>query len=427
MALRNTLDAPLLLGSHLSVAGGLSNALLEAKRLEMGCVQVFTRNQRQWSAKPITEEERRDWLAALRDLGWLDETTGSVGARVVSHNSYLVNMASPDAATRERSIEAQRAELERCEALRIPLCVMHPGAHLDPAGRPGGASKPPAPPAGTPTPAELAGLRRVAEALDRLHRELPGFHVRTLLETTAGTGTNLGYDFAHLAIVRDLLREPERVGFCFDTCHVVAAGYPMASAQDATETWQRWDATCGLGAIRAFHLNDSVGACGSRTDRHAHIGLGACGDECFRAVVNQPRFRGVPMILETPKGEDARGRNWDLVNIERLRGLVGSASVLPQMQPSQQPSQQPTKQSAKLKSKPTASPGVRPAKKPPAKPAKKPPAKPPAVAIAPEARSKGSGSPRSGSKVAAAKRTGVKQTGVGRAVATRARSQRSGQ
>lgn len=316
-------SAPLLLGSHLSVAGGLENALLEAKRLEMDCVQVFTRNQRQWTSKPLAAEECRAWFAALRDIGWLDAPQ----ARVVSHNSYLINVASPDAETRKRSIAAQRAELERCEALRIPLCVMHPGAHLDAAGRARPRAAPDTRPDGTPTPAEIAGLRRVAEALDQLHRELPGFRTTTLLETTAGTGTNLGYDFAHLKMVRDLLREPERVGFCFDTCHVVAAGYPMATARDAAETWRLWDSICGLGAIRAFHLNDSVGACGSRTDRHAHIGLGSCGDECFRSVVNHPRFRGVPMLLETPKEEDARGRAWDLVNIERLRGLVATAAL----------------------------------------------------------------------------------------------------
>ena len=312
-----------LLGSHLSVAGGLVNALHEAKRLALGCVQVFTRNQRQWTAKPIDDAERVPWMQALHEMGWDDPGQ----PRVVSHNSYLVNLASPDPQLARRSLDAQRAELERCEALAIPLCVMHPGAHLDPAGVPN--PRPKGAPDGTITEGERAGLLRVAKALDAIHRELPGFRVLTLLETTAGGGTHLGYDFAHLAFIREAVREPHRVAFCVDTCHIFAAGYDLSTPEAAAATWKVWDERCGLDSVRAFHLNDSVGACGSRLDRHAHIGDGLCGVACFQSVLNQPRFARVPKVLETPKGDDARGRNWDLVNVERLRALAGRASNAP--------------------------------------------------------------------------------------------------
>jgi len=305
----------LLLGSHLSVAGGLVNALIEAHRLKLGCVQVFTRNQRQWQAKPIEEEERSLWERQLTQMGWDAPTP----CRVVSHNSYLVNLASPDRELAQRSREAQRAELERCEALHIPLCVMHPGAHLAEARRPRGAVR--EPPDGRTTAEEHDGLLRIAKALDAIHADLPGYRVLTLLETTTGSGTNLGYDFAHLALIRSAVRQPERVAFCFDTCHVVSAGYDMSTPKAAEATWQAWEATCGRSAIRAFHLNDSLGACGSRVDRHAHIGEGSCGKACFQSVLNQPCFAAVPKILETPKGDDARGRNWDSVNIARLRRM----------------------------------------------------------------------------------------------------------
>lgn len=296
----------------------MANALREAERLGMDCVQVFTKNQRQWAVRAMPDAERDDWLTTLKRLKWDDPGD----FRTISHNSYLINMASPDDALRDRSIAAQRIELERCEQLRISGCVMHPGAHLVEAGRPPRRN----PPSGEITEAERTGLLRIVAGLDRLHRELPGFRTLTLLETTAGSGTALGADFAHLAFVRATVREPERVGFCFDTCHVTAAGYDMSTDAAAKSVWQRWDDVCGEGTLRAFHLNDSVGALGSRVDRHAHIGDGCCGQSCFRSVMNQPRFRDVPKILETAKEDDVQGRPWDVVNMERLRALAATSS-----------------------------------------------------------------------------------------------------
>lgn len=349
-----------MIGSHLSIAGGLVNALREAASLHLECVQVFTKNQRQWSAPPLKEEDRDQWLAELHRLGWDDPRAW----RVVSHNSYLINIASPDPEARQRSIDLQCVELERCEALSIPGCVMHPGAHL--GERPvrsvasgptkrvtrakagsgstsesvGGSPEAPMearylPPDGSISPDERAGLDRIVAALDEIHRRLPGHRAIALLETTAGSGTNLGGDFAHLAYIRERLRAPERVGFCFDTCHVTAAGYDMSTEARANETWQRWEATCGFDALRCLHLNDSQGALGSHIDRHTHIGEGCCGLECFRTIMNLGALARVPKILETPKEnrEDAarssvRARPWDVINAERLREMiVGSKTI----------------------------------------------------------------------------------------------------
>jgi deoxyribonuclease IV len=311
-------------GSHLSIAGGLVNALHEATMLKLDCVQVFTKNQRQWSAPTLDPQQRDDWLKMLQEMKWdstIESATGAP-ARVVSHNSYLINMASPDDATWEKSVRLQRIELERCEELHIPLCVAHPGAHL-------GQPRPPREPNvlnGMPNRDEKAGLKRIVKAMNRLHKELPGFRTLTCLETTVGSGTNLGYDFHHLAWIRANVREPQRIAFCFDTCHVTAAGYDMTTDANAAAVLEQFDETCGMDHLRVVHVNDSIGEVGSRKDRHAHIGEGTCGKSCFRAIVNHPRLRSVPKILETPKEDTAKGIPWDVVNVRRLRRLARSTA-----------------------------------------------------------------------------------------------------
>ncbi len=307
----------LMFGSHLSIAGGLTNALIQARELNLDCVQVFTKNQRQWNVKPLTDDERDRWRNELAAMDWTD---GQSAARVVSHNSYLVNLASPDESAREKSIELQRKELERCEALDIPLLVAHPGAHLGPARSPKEANDL----TGEPSAEERTGLDRIADALNQLHRDLPGYRVMTCLETTVGSGTNLGYAFHHLRYIREHTREPERVGYCFDTCHVTAAGYDMSTDSKAKAVLDEWDDVCGFEGLYCFHLNDSIGEIGSRKDRHAHIAEGTCGVSCFRAIVNHPRFQTVPKILETPKEETPKGEQWDLENIRRLKRLIRS-------------------------------------------------------------------------------------------------------
>ncbi len=304
-------------GSHLSIAGGLVNALVEAEKLNMDCVQVFTKNQRQWKAAPLTDEARNDWLTKLKALGW-HRKRGP--ARVVSHNSYLINLASPDRAMRDKSIALQREELERCETLGIRLLVSHPGAHLGESCPPGERHDVEA----DPTKDELAGLKRITRSLDRLHKDLPGYRTITCLETTVGAGSTLGYSFGQLAYIRAHVQEPDRVGYCFDTCHVTAAGYDMATNAKAAAVLQQWDEICGHVNLCVFHLNDSVGELGSRKDRHAHIGHGQCGLACFGAIVNHRVFAGVPKVLETPKDRDENGVPWDVRNIRRLKRLVRS-------------------------------------------------------------------------------------------------------
>lgn len=311
----------LMFGAHLSVAGGLVNALARAQQLGMDCVQVFTRNQRQWDPGALRDDEIDAWLMMLREMKWDRPLGPRTPARVVSHNSYLINLASPSASTWRRSIDAHRRELERCERLRIPLCVAHPGAHLttkrtrDERNRLDGSM----------SDHEESGLRRIVKALDAIHADLGGYRVKTCVETTVGAGTNLSYSFHHLSFIRSHLREPERVGFCFDTCHVTAAGYDMSSEARAKSVLRAFDQVCGLEHLDVLHMNDSLGGVGSRRDRHTHIGDGACGKACFRTIVNHRKLRRVPKILETPKGRTAKGSEWDILNLRRLKRMKSGA------------------------------------------------------------------------------------------------------
>ena len=307
-----------MLGSHLSIAGGMHLALDAAVVLKLECLQVFTKNQRQWRVKPLEDEAVNQWKTQLKKMKWL--STGGC-TRVVSHNSYLINLASPDPTNWRRAVALQRVEMERCESLLIPFLVAHPGAHLGQSLVPGTPHQ-----LGTkPTKDEQAGLRRIVRALDQLHKELPGYQVRTCLETTVGSGTNLGYDFGHLAWIRGEVKEPDRLGFCFDTCHVTAAGYDMSTDAKAKAVLQEFDAGPGLDHLLVAHLNDSIGAIGSRKDRHAHIGDGTCGESAFRAILQHPHLKSRPMILETPKGDTPKGTPWDTINIRRLRRLSATA------------------------------------------------------------------------------------------------------
>lgn len=300
------------IGAHLSAAGSLRAAIDEAVAHRFGAVQLFTRNQRQWVAKRLEPQEIADFHAARAGTVFEDAT------RLVSHNSYLVNLASPDAAMLAKSIASERAELERCEALGIPTSVAHPGAHLGSARRP----KDPNDLEAEPTADELAGLARIAKAIDRLHADLKGYRVKIALETTTGSGTNLGYAFHHLGRIRDMVKAPERIAFCVDTCHVFAAGYDVSTPAHARATLERFDREAGLALVAAIHVNDSEAPFASRRDRHAHIGEGRCGDAWFKAVLGHPAFRHCPKVLETEKGLARDGRNWDLVNAERLAALA---------------------------------------------------------------------------------------------------------
>ena len=312
------------IGSHRSAAGGVANAIREAVALGLECVQLFTANQRQWKPRQPSQQECADWFTALKAAGW----NNAQDHRVVSHNSYLVNLASPDAAARKKSIALQRSELERCEMLGIRLCVMHPGAHL--SGKRLTTEKNNL--QADPSVEELAGIKRLASSLDQLHKELPGYKVFTCLENTVGAGTTLGYNFNQLALTKALVGNPDRIAFCIDTCHAVAAGYNMDTTTSAKNTLELIDQHLGVKHVRVIHANDSQFPCGSRKDRHAHILDGACGQACFRAVTRVGAWKKVPMILETPKEGLFQDRSWDLENANRLL-RVTKGSILSQTNP----------------------------------------------------------------------------------------------
>ena len=280
-------------GAHLSIAGGMRHALREALRLKFDTLQVFVKNQRQWRAAPLRPDDLACWHELLAAGGLTP---------VVAHATYLVNLASFDQALYERSRHAFAEELARCQTLAIPYLVVHPGA----AG---------------PQPVEDA-LARVAAALNRVFREHPDLETMPLLETTAGQGTALGRSFTELGEIIRLLDEPQRVGVCVDTCHVFAAGYDIRDPKAYRRMISEARQTVGLERIRCWHLNDCKGECGSRVDRHAHIGHGRIGTAGFHNVLADRRFRGVPMILETPKGENETGREWDRINLQRLRTIA---------------------------------------------------------------------------------------------------------
>jgi deoxyribonuclease-4 len=259
-----------------------------------GCetVQLFTKVPNQWAGKPITADEAKLFRRTLRQTRLRFP---------IAHDSYLINLATPDPALYRKSIEAFVEEMQRAETLGLRYLVTHPGAHM-------GAG-------------EGEGLARVAVALDEVHRRCTGFKLRILLETTAGQGTSLGHRFEHLRDIISQVAAPARLGVCLDTCHVFAAGYSLATEREFRATMREFDRSIGLKRLKAFHLNDSLKPAGSRVDRHAHIGRGHLGLEPFRLLVNDPRFRNKPMVLETAK-EDGDVQDMDTVNLSVLRGLT---------------------------------------------------------------------------------------------------------
>jgi len=279
-------------GSHLSIAGGYYKAVDAAEALSMDCVQLFTKNNNQWNGKPITPEDVKLFRDRLEASGI---------HHPIAHDSYLINLASPVDELWQKSIDAFTHELERAELLGLIGVVMHPGSYV------------------SSTPEE--GLRRIVEGLDEAHRRTPQVKTLTLLETTAGQGTNLGHRFEHLREIIQEVENPDRVGVCVDTCHIFAAGYPLIAPEEYAATMLEFDTLIGIDRIKAFHLNDSLKPFGSRVDRHEHIGRGTLGLEPFRHLVNDPRFEKIPMYLETAKGIE-NGEELDAINLRTLKGLI---------------------------------------------------------------------------------------------------------
>lgn len=291
----------------MSVAGGLENAILAGACVGCDCLQIFVKNQRQWSAPPLTDEKVRAFHRAAADTGL---------SPVVAHATYLLNFASPVAATRRRSVRTMIDELERCERLGVAALIFHPGSHLD-DGELRMANQ-----EWRMTGAEHAAIERIAASLNDVHVSCPGYRARILLETTAGQGTAIGYRFEHLGEIIASVREPGRLGVCLDTCHLFAAGYDFRTRDGYDATIDALDRAIGVSLVKCIHTNDSKRDCGSRVDRHEHIGKGRIGKRGFAHFLNDPRFREVPFILETPKGTDGRGTKFDKLNLKRLRLLV---------------------------------------------------------------------------------------------------------
>lgn len=287
------------LGAHMSIAGGLPRAVDRAQASRCDALQIFTKSAGQWRARALPSEEIALFRRRVEESGIHP---------VVAHNSYLINLAAATAGLREQSIAALGDEMDRAEALGLDGLVMHPGSYT--------------------TGTEADGLRLIADALAVLLRARPDARTMILLEHTAGQGTNLGHRFEHLASIIERLEGSPRVGVCLDTCHLLTAGFDLCSETRYEDTFREFDRVVGLDRIKAFHLNDSKRPCGSRVDRHEHIGKGCLGLEPFRRLLNDRRFANLPMLLETPKLETPASRRrsdvdpWDARNLRTLRKLI---------------------------------------------------------------------------------------------------------
>jgi len=278
------------IGAHMSIAGGLHLAIERALSVDCRALQIFTKNANQWKAKPISDNAAKTFRAAREESG--------LGV-VFAHDSYLINLASPDPQMLDKSITALADELLRCERLGLPFLVIHPGSHKGDG--------------------EATGLARIAESIDTVHRRHPDLGVRILLETTAGQGTSLGFRFEHLASIIEKVEEPARLGVCLDTCHIYAAGYDLRTAKTYGETMEAFGRLVGFEKLVAIHVNDSKKDLGSRVDRHQHIGQGSLGREAFRCLMRDDRLRDIPKVLETHKGPDLED---DRQNLALLRELA---------------------------------------------------------------------------------------------------------
>jgi deoxyribonuclease-4 len=281
---------PILLGAHMSIAGGVHLAVDRARSIGCTALQVFTKNSNQWKCKPLSVEDIESYKTKIADARI---------APVVAHDSYLINLSAvdPDLLKKSRSMLVE--EIRRCAQLGIPLLNFHPGAH-------GGAGAD-------------DGIKRVIESLNLAHEATTGCGVMSVVETTAGQGTSVGRSFEEIGAIINGVEQTARMAVCIDTCHIFAAGYDIATEAGYTKTFEDFEAIVGLDRLAAFHINDSKKGLAGRVDRHEHIGKGAIGVEAFRRLMNDQRFAAIPKILETPKSEDLHE---DVENMKLLRSLV---------------------------------------------------------------------------------------------------------
>jgi len=277
-----------LLGAHVSIAGGVFKSLERGERIGCDSIQIFTKNQRQWKAKPYKEKDI---------LRFKEDFKKSRIKKVVAHSSYLINLGSPKKEPLIKSREAFIDEIMRCHLLSIPMIVVHPGSHLGYG--------------------EEEGIKIIIDSINFIIRKTSHTDVKILLETVAGQGTNIGYRFEQIKEIIDGIENRQRAGVCFDTAHVFEAGYDIRSKENFQRVLEEFDRIIGLDNLFVFHINDSKTPLGSRVDRHTNIGDGEIGLEAFKFLVNNKLFSNLPMILETPGGEEAY-----IKDLKTLRGLI---------------------------------------------------------------------------------------------------------
>ncbi len=279
----------LILGAHMSIAGGYEKAIQRGESIGCTTIQIFTKNNRQWYAKPITKNEEILFKKALKKSSIVS---------VIAHTSYLINIGSPRKHIEKKSLESLIQELQRCKQLGIRYIVLHPGAYLD-----GNKEE---------------CLDRIAHNLDKVLTQVPK-EPSILLENTAGQGTNIGYIFEQLAYIRKKVKNKQRIKFCFDTCHAFTAGYDFRTSKTYSTMWKEYERIIGIQNLKAIHINDSQRELNSHIDRHEHIGKGKLGLDAFKLLFNDPHFFDIPKILETPKKQDLKD---DKKNMDRIKKLL---------------------------------------------------------------------------------------------------------
>ncbi|MEX0334599.1 deoxyribonuclease IV [Vibrio tubiashii] len=281
------------IGAHVSAAGGVDQAPLRAREIGANAFALFTKNQRQWVAKPLEEKNIRAFRANCQMLGFSSE-------QILPHDSYLINLGAPEEEKLAKSRAAFIDEMERCNQLGLTLLNFHPGSHLKKIS-------------------EKECLARIAESINLAHQTVP--NVIAVIENTAGQGTNLGWRFEHLAEIIEQVEDKSRVGVCIDTCHTFAAGYDLSSFDACEATFAEFDRVVGMHYLRAMHINDSKIALGGKVDRHHALGKGEIGWDCFEYIAKDPRFDSIPLILETIEPE-----NWP-DEIDKLRAFHAQAQA----------------------------------------------------------------------------------------------------
>ena len=277
-----------LLGAHVSTSGGIYNAITNGEKLECDAIQIFTKSQMRWNSKPLKGND----IAKFKKM-WKESRI----EKIIVHDSYLINLGSPDNEKHSKSKAAFIDEIERAKSLGTNFLVFHPGAHMGEG--------------------EEFCIKKIGKTLNEIIDEIDPESLKILIETTAGQGTNVGYKFEHLRDILAIVKNPGKFGICIDTCHIFAAGYDIRTKEAYDRTMDEFDKIMGIKNVFAFHLNDAKVELGSRVDRHENIGEGKIGKDAFGFIVNDKRFEKVPMVLETPGGDEFYKKNLSI-----LRGLI---------------------------------------------------------------------------------------------------------